>query len=193
MTSRVFDCTNHPLRLSSSHSRAGTARPPARGFTLVVLSALILVPLAGATTPPQGFGVAASSALVVLLGLRFFGARAMWGWLGLLMAAVAVVLPPSPVAPLGPGLFVGACLCLEVWLVNRGSARWRDHARPPPGSRERDAQLVMGLSGERHVGQVLARELPSEFVLVNGLKLPRGAGDIDHLVVGPSGVFLLES
>ena len=51
----------------------------------------------------------------------------------------------------------------------------------------------MGLSGERHVGQVLARELPQEYVLINGLKLPRGAGDIDHLVVGPSGVFLLET
>ena len=48
----------------------------------------------------------------------------------------------------------------------------------------------MGLSGERHVGQVLARELPQEYALINGLKLPRGAGDIDHLVVGPTGVFL---
>lgn len=30
-------------------------------------------------------------------------------------------------------------------------------------------------------------------MLINGLKLPRGAGDIDHLVVGPSGLFLLET
>ncbi|MDQ6674886.1 MAG: NERD domain-containing protein, partial [Chloroflexota bacterium] len=61
------------------------------------------------------------------------------------------------------------------------------------GSREREAQVLMGMSGERHVGQVMARDLPQEFVLINGLKLPRGAGDIDHLVVGPTGVFLLET
>jgi hypothetical protein len=35
--------------------------------------------------------------------------------------------------------------------------------------------------------------MPEEYVLINGLTLPRGAGDIDHLVVGPSGVFLLET
>jgi hypothetical protein len=51
----------------------------------------------------------------------------------------------------------------------------------------------MGLSGERHVGNVLARELASDFVLINGLKLPRGTGDIDHVVIGPTGVFLLET
>jgi hypothetical protein len=51
----------------------------------------------------------------------------------------------------------------------------------------------MGMSGERQVGQAMARELPQEYVLINGLKLPRGAGDIDHLVVGPTGVFLLET
>jgi hypothetical protein len=55
------------------------------------------------------------------------------------------------------------------------------------------AQVVMGLSGERRAGYVLARDLPPEYVLINGLQLPRTAGDIDHLVVGPTGVFLLET
>jgi len=52
---------------------------------------------------------------------------------------------------------------------------------------------MTGLSGERHVERVLARELPNDFALINGLTLPRGAGDIDHLVVGPTGIFLLET
>ncbi len=190
MTHRVFECTSHPMRLNPSQSRGGKPRPPARGFTVAVLTALLLVPLAGAAEPPQGFGVAALSAVSILLVLRLFGDRVPWGWLGLLMGSAALVIPLGPV---GPGLFVAGCLSLVVWLVNRGSGSERDHGRPVPGSRERDAQLVMGLSGERHVGQVLARELPPEFVLVNGLKLPRGAGDIDHLVVGPTGVFVLES
>ena len=43
------------------------------------------------------------------------------------------------------------------------------------------------------VAGVLARELPDEYVLINGLALPRGAGGIDHLVIGPNGVFLLKS
>jgi Nuclease-related domain len=43
------------------------------------------------------------------------------------------------------------------------------------------------------VAQRLAREIPAEYAPINGLKLPRGAGDIDHLVIGPTGVFLVES
>jgi hypothetical protein len=80
-----------------------------------------------------------------------------------------------------------------VWLFNRGSKSSRDRGRPRLGSAEREAQLRLGQNGERQVGQLLARDLPPEFVLINGLKLPRGAGDIDHLVVGPTGAFLLET
>jgi hypothetical protein len=53
--------------------------------------------------------------------------------------------------------------------------------------------VSLGVSGERQVGQVLASELPQSYALFNGLTLPRGAGDIDHLVVGPTGVFVLET
>jgi len=192
MTDRVFECTSNPIWLSSSQSPGGKPRPPAQGFTVTVFVALLLVPLAGAAEPPQGFGVATLSAGSVLLLLRLFGTRLPWGWLGLLSGSAALVIPRERVASIGPGLFVAATLCLLVWLINRRSGR-REHARPLPGSRERDARLVMGRSGERHVGQVLARELSPDFVLVNGLKLPRGAGDIDHMVVGPTGVFLLET
>ena len=53
--------------------------------------------------------------------------------------------------------------------------------------------MMMGLSGERRTAELLAQELPQEYVLINGLTLPRGAGDVDHLVIGPTGVFLVES
>jgi len=193
MTERVFECGGDPEGLSSSQRGANPRRPPARGFALAVFSAVLLVPLAGAGEAPQGFGVATLSALITLLLLRVYGTRLPWGWLGLASGAAALAIPRGQVAPVGPGLFVAAGLCLLVWLVNRDGAGRRDRGRPRLGSRERDAQVVMGISGERHVGQILARGLPAEFVLVNGLKLPRGAGDIDHLVVGPTGVFLIET
>jgi hypothetical protein len=192
MTERVFECTSNPMWLRQSQTRGGKPRPPAKGFMPAVLTAVLLVPLAGAAEPPQGFGVATLSAASVLLLQRIFGTRVPWGWLGLLLGSAALVIPRAQVASIGPGLFVGATLCLLVWLINRGSGRG-DRGRPLPGSRERDAQLVMGRSGERHVSQVLARELSSDFVLVNGLKLAHGAGDLDHLVVGPTGVFLIET
>ncbi len=192
MTERVFDCTSNSMWLNHSHARAGKPRPPAKGFIAAVLTAVVLVPPAGAAEAPQGFAVATLSAASVLLLLRLFGTRVPWGWFGLLVGLAALVIPRGQVAAVGPGLFVGTVLCVLLWLINRQPGR-RDHSRPALGSRERDAQLVMGLSGERHVSQVLARELSSDFVLVNGLKLPRGAGDVDHLVVGPTGVFLLET
>jgi hypothetical protein len=191
MTDRVFECTSQPMRLRAQSSRSGASRPT-RGFAFAVLTALVLVPLAGVAEPPMGLGVAALSAGTILLVLRLFGMRLPWGWLGLVSASAALVIPRAQLAALGPGLFVAATLCLLIWLRNRTSGR-RERGRPVLGSRERDAQLVMGLSGERQVGQALARELSSDFVLINGLKLPRGAGDVDHLVVGPTGVFLLET
>ncbi len=192
MTDRVFECTSNPMWLNHGQAQRDKPRPPAKGFFAAVLTAVMLVPPAGAAEPPQGFVVATLSAASLLLLMRMLGTRVPWGWLGLLIASAALVIPRAQSVSLGPGLFVGATLCLLVWLMNRRPGR-REHGRPSPGSRERDAQLMMGFSGERHVSQVLARDLSSDFVLVNGLKLPRGAGDVDHLVVGPTGVFLLET
>ena len=191
MTDRVFDCIRPPMQSSPSQRPDGKPAPAAKGFSVAVLSAVILVPLVGAGGS-HSFVVAALSAISALILLRVVGTRVRWGWLGLLLSAAALVIPSAQLAPIGPAVYVAAPLCLLLWLINRTSGR-RDRTRPVLGSRERDAQIVMGMSGERHVGQVLARELPADFVLVNGLKLPRGAGDIDHLVVGPTGVFVLES
>jgi hypothetical protein len=192
VTSRVFEC---------SHRLHGTAREPdpvgdapARGHGLKAagLAAILLVPVAGAAEPPLGWVVATVTALAILIVVPMAGGRARWGWLTLVAAAAAIVIPRDQLEVVGSGLFVATGLGLVLWLVNGGSSQSKK-GRPRPGSREREAQEQAGLSGERHVGQVLARELPQEYALINGLKLPRAAGDIDHVVVGPTGVFLLET
>jgi hypothetical protein len=129
----------------------------------------------------------------VLLLAALFGGRAPWGWLAVLIAVAGLITPRGPLIALGPAFFVATALCVVFWLANRRTGRSTRDRRPQPGSAEREAQLQMGLTGERQVGQVLARDLPPDYILINGLKLPRGAGDIDHLVVGPTGVFLIET
>src|SRR5262249_44037911 len=99
-------------------------------------------------------------------------------------------MPRGQLTLIGPACLVAAVLCAVFWLANQDQGERGQHEL---GARERAAQQRMGFSGERQVGAVLARELPDEYVLINGLQLPRGAGDIDHLVVGPTGVWLLET
>ena len=183
MTSRVFEC--HTRFVGQVRKRAADPATPTRtsGWKVAALTAALLVPVAGAAEPPEGWTASAVTALAILVLLPIVGGRAPWGWLAVLLGLAALVVPRGPFAAIGPALFVAVVLSLVIWLANRGSDDAAQDRRPRPGSRERDAQEVMGLSGERHVGQVLARELPQDYVLINGLALPHGAGDIDHLVV----------
>jgi hypothetical protein len=50
-----------------------------------------------------------------------------------------------------------------------------------------------GLKGEKQVTKLLTRKLNNDYYLVNDLPLRNGGGDIDHLVIGPTGVFVLET
>ena len=50
-----------------------------------------------------------------------------------------------------------------------------------------------GLQGERQVAKLLTSSLGDEFFLINDLYLRNGGGDIDHIVLGPNGVFVLET
>ena len=193
MTARVIDrgAAQAPA-LAERRGSAGGDR--ARGLPAAAATALLLVPIAGAAEPPYGWLVAAGAAVAVLGLAPLIGRRVRWGWLTALVAIGALALPRGNVPELGPALLVVTAMCLVLWLWGPAPPRRADRDdRPRPGSREREAQRVVGLSGERHVAQVLARELSDEYVLINGLKLPRGAGDIDHLVVGPTGMFLLET
>ncbi|MEX0776399.1 MAG: nuclease-related domain-containing protein [Phycisphaeraceae bacterium] len=49
---------------------------------------------------------------------------------------------------------------------------------------------VDGAAGEERIGEELAK-LPNTFEVIHGLETP--SGDVDHLVIGPTGVFLLNT
>jgi hypothetical protein len=50
-----------------------------------------------------------------------------------------------------------------------------------------------GWAGEKQVTNLLSSKLSDEYLLLNGLYLRNGGGDIDHVVLGPNGVFVLET
>lgn len=54
------------------------------------------------------------------------------------------------------------------------------------------SQLEAGLWGQNRLTEVLAR-LDDDYVLLNNLSLPGRADDVDHMVVGPNGIFALET
>lgn len=53
-------------------------------------------------------------------------------------------------------------------------------------------QLQAGLKGQQRMNQVLAL-LDDRYYLINNLKLPGRADDVDHIIVGPNGVFAVET
>lgn len=50
-----------------------------------------------------------------------------------------------------------------------------------------------GSEGEKRVDELLNSKLSDDFYLINDLYLRDGGGDIDHIVFGPNGVFVLET
>ncbi len=50
-----------------------------------------------------------------------------------------------------------------------------------------------GWEGEKQVINLLDKKLSDDYVLLNDLYLRGGAGDIDHVVLGPNGIFVLET
>ena len=50
-----------------------------------------------------------------------------------------------------------------------------------------------GWQGEKQVAKLLTNTLSDDYYLINDLYLREGGGDIDHIVLGPNGVFVLET
>ena len=50
-----------------------------------------------------------------------------------------------------------------------------------------------GYQGEKQVAKLLSNSLSDDYYLINDLYLREGGGDIDHIVLAPSGVFVLET
>jgi Nuclease-related domain len=57
---------------------------------------------------------------------------------------------------------------------------------------ERWGNWFVGKRGELAVAEAL-KDLPDEYVLLNDLMLPDGRGNVDHLVMGPNGLFVIET
>ncbi len=59
---------------------------------------------------------------------------------------------------------------------------------------QRQYQIYKGGSqGEKNVISTLNRSLSDDYYLINDVYLKSGGGDIDHIVLGPNGVFVLET
>ena len=50
-----------------------------------------------------------------------------------------------------------------------------------------------GWEGEKKVVQLLRSKLSDDYILINDLCIRSGRGDIDHIVLGPTGIFVLET
>lgn len=50
-----------------------------------------------------------------------------------------------------------------------------------------------GWAGEKKVIELLNSKLGDDYILLNDLYLRGGGGDIDHVVLGPNGIFVLET
>ncbi len=50
-----------------------------------------------------------------------------------------------------------------------------------------------GWEGEKRVAKLLSSKLSDDYVIINDLCLRSGGGDIDHIILGPTGVFVLET
>lgn len=50
-----------------------------------------------------------------------------------------------------------------------------------------------GYEGERTVTKILTSTLGDEYSLINDVTVPDGYGNIDHIVLGPNGVFVIET
>lgn len=50
-----------------------------------------------------------------------------------------------------------------------------------------------GWKGEKQVAKLLNSRLSDDYFLINDLYLHNGGGDIDHVVLAPSGIFVLET
>jgi hypothetical protein len=108
-------------------------------------------------------------AMAVIGAILGFMLRASFPWFTLLPAS---------------GLLLTAVLLLLLGLV--GSATFR---RLDELEKERD-NMRKGASGENAVGLILSK-LPDEFCVVNDVSTP--TGNLDHVVVGPTGVFVIET
>jgi len=109
--------------------------------------------------------------------LRFWGLRG-----GLLLALAAPLGLGIGLLDSGTGFAVGAALAGSGFvLIMIGVGYWLDAGN-----------IRKGLEGEQSVARELSG-LSDEYLLLNDVMLPGARGNIDHVLVGPTGVFVFET
>ena len=98
---------------------------------------------------------------------------------------VSSYLPPSWLTASSIGRFIILILAMfGIWAIDRwGKDKYKAIER-------RQENMLKGAVGEKQVGRELTR-LPDGFCVINDLSTPNG--NIDHVVVGPTGVFVLDA
>lgn len=78
-------------------------------------------------------------------------------------------------------LFIGAIGATSFWLVVLGVTVWSGIA-----------PLIMGIQGEANTADVLGEFKGKDWHLIHGMRFS-DSGDIDHILVGPSGILVFET
>jgi hypothetical protein len=77
----------------------------------------------------------------------------------------------------------------EVGLAAAALVAWRLRVRPS----EQVAAWQRGAQGERRTARLLDRLVRDGYVIFHDLAVPDSGANVDHLVIGPSGVFVIDS
>ena len=146
--------------------RKGRERERARSTRTFFLVVLLLSPLVG-------------------YGLARIGVNLLNGFQDDIVSSAGATPDPSAKPAIGPdtahlyGLLAALALTLlvlaERFRPKQSTEAWRS-----------------GAEGERRTGAILER-LPNGYVVLHDLRLPGGRGNIDHVVIGPTGVFNIET
>ena len=90
---------------------------------------------------------------------------------------------------LGTAVFTGLALTISPLLGLIGGAIVVAGAK---ADFKRWGNWQAGKVGELAVTEVL-KALPNQYIVLNDLMLPEGRGNVDHLVIGPNGIFVIET
>jgi hypothetical protein len=96
---------------------------------------------------------------------------------------ISTLFPLSWLTSVGKAVILIAALS-AIWFLDR----WSNEKLTV--IEKRKDNMLRGAAGEKQVGNLLAK-LPDGFCIINDLTTPHG--NIDHVVVGPTGVFLLDA
>jgi Nuclease-related domain len=143
-------------------------------------------PLAVPAEPPAGSRGSPGRSALAAYRRRRATELAAWtrslGWRAPLVAAAGAVgqvlaaqvgLPQAGLAGLAVAALVG----------------WRLRFRPSEAART----WQRGATGERHTARLLDRLTRDGYVVFHDLAVPGSPANVDHLVIGPSGVFVIDS